>query len=84
MKIVRAGFLGAAVAASVLVFFAPPGGADSPTPCPDSFSPVPASSLLVPQGQQKDKNKNGVVCVKLGADGKFHGGPDDVVDDIVL
>jgi hypothetical protein len=82
MKIVRAGFLGAAVVVSVLVFFAPPVGADSPTPCPDSLLfPVPASSI--PQGQQKDHNGNGIVCAKY-QDGKFEGGPDDTTDDIVL
>jgi hypothetical protein len=82
MKIIRAGFLSAAVAASALVSFAPPSPATL-TPCPDGLTLVPSS--LVPQGQKKDKNNNGLVCAKLGADGEFHGGPDDnVVDDIVL
>jgi hypothetical protein len=80
MKIFRTSFGGAAVVASVLVFFAAPVGADSPTPCPDNLVPVPAS--LVPQGPQKDHNGNGVVCAKY-QDGKFVGGPDDTTDDIV-
>jgi hypothetical protein len=83
MKIVRAGFLGAAVVASALMFFAPPAGADSPTPCADSFLSLPVSASLVPQGEQKDHNGNGIVCAKY-QDGKFVGGPDDTTDDIVL
>ena len=81
MKI-KTGFLGA-VAASLLMFSAPPASAGSPVPCPDSLVPVPAGS--VPQGEQKDKNGNGLVCA-YRADSKSHGGPDDdsVVDDIVL
>jgi hypothetical protein len=52
--------------------------------CPDGMYPIPMSSLLVPSGQAKDKNGNGIVCVKY-KDGEFTGGPDDrVSDDIVL
>jgi hypothetical protein len=84
MGIAKAGLLGAAVAASVLVSLAPSASASTPIPCSDNMSLVPAST--VPQGQQKDKNKNGLVCAKLGTDGQFHGGPDDntIADDIVL
>lgn len=81
MKVFRAGLLSAAAAASALLPFAPPVAATL-TPCPDGLVLLPAST--VPQGQQKDKNVNGLVCAKLGEDGKYHGGPDDnVVDDIV-
>jgi hypothetical protein len=81
MKI-KTGFIGV-VAASLLMFSAPTASADSPTPCADSFLSVPMSTLLVPQGQQKDHNGNGIVCVKY-QDGKFVGGPDDTTDDIVI
>jgi hypothetical protein len=82
MKIIRAGFASAAAAASAFVLFTPPIAAE-PTPCPDGMVPMDAS--LVPRGDQKDKNNNGLVCIKY-EDSNVHGGPDDnnVVDDIVL
>jgi hypothetical protein len=56
--------------------------ADTPVTCPDDFIwPVPASQ--VPQGDKKDKNRNGIICAKY-QDGQFVGGPDDFVDDITL
>ena len=60
-----------------------PGYADPVGTCQDGFTPVPAP--LVVNGEAKDKNGNGVVCGKLGPDGKFHGGPDDsdLIDDIL-
>jgi hypothetical protein len=67
------------VAASVSLFVSPVTA--EPAPCPDSLAPLPAS--LVTEGDKKDKNNNGLVCAKLGDDGKFHGGPDDVTDDII-
>ena len=48
--------------------------------CPAQFLPFPA---IERQDERKDKNDNGIVCGKLGPDGKFHGGPDDVFDDTV-
>jgi hypothetical protein len=81
MKVVRAGFLVAAVATSALVLFTPPTIAQ-PTPCPDGSMPFPAE--LVPSGDKKDKNDNGLVCAKVVEEP--HGGPDDnsVVDDFIL
>jgi hypothetical protein len=81
MKMVRAGFLVADVATSALVLLTPPVIAQ-PAPCPDGSMPLPAS--LVPSGDKKDKNDNGLVCAKLLEEP--HGGPDDnsVVDDIIL
>jgi hypothetical protein len=59
--------------------------ADPSSTCPDQKYPIPMSSLLVPNGEVKDKNHNGIVCVKY-TDGGFKGGPDDrtVSDDILL
>jgi hypothetical protein len=57
--------------------------ADPTSPCPDQKYPIPMSSLLVPNGDVKDKNGNGIVCVKL-TDGGFKGGPDDRVTDDIL
>ncbi len=59
--------------------------ADPTSTCPDGMYPIPASSVLIPSGQVKDKNGNGIVCVKY-SDGGFKGGPDDrtVSDDILL
>jgi hypothetical protein len=81
MKMVRACFLVAAVATSGLVLFTPPTIAE-PTSCPDGSMPLPAS--LVPSGDKKDKNNNGLVCAKLLEEPQ--GGPDDnsVLDDIIL
>jgi hypothetical protein len=81
MKMVRAGFLVAAVAASALVLLTPSTSAQ-PTPCPDGSMLFPAS--VVPSGDKKDKNNNGFVCAKLLEEP--HGGPDDnsVLDDIIL
>ena len=66
MKIVRGALFGAAVTATALVSIASPSAA-TPIPCPDGMTSM--NVLLVPQGQQKDKNNNGLVCGKLGADG---------------
>jgi len=72
----------AAIALSTLTF-AGPASADPTSTCPDGHIPVPAA--LVENGARRDKNGNGIVCGKVAADGKFHGGPDDdVIDDILL
>jgi hypothetical protein len=42
--------------------------------CPDGF--VPVFAAVVPNGDKKDKNQNGLVCVKY-SDSKIIGGPDD-------
>ena len=70
-----------ALALSTLTF-AGPAAADPISTCPDGHILVP---VIVAGGQAKDKNGNGLVCGKLGPDGKFHGGPQDkLVDDILL
>jgi hypothetical protein len=69
-----------AVAASLAVF-AQPVAADPAGVCPDSLAQLPAS--VVVQGAQKDHNGNGIICAKY-ENGQFVGGPDDMVDDIVL
>ncbi len=61
--------------------FAQPVAADPAGVCPDSLAPLPAS--VVVQGAQKDHNGNGIICAKY-ENGQFVGGPDDMVDDIVL
>ena len=58
-----------------------PVAADQTAICPDQMVPVPA--VLVPKGDVRDRNENGIVCVKL-IDGKVHGGPDDQADDILV
>ncbi len=60
-----------------------PAHADPAGTCPDGFAPVLAAAVV--NGEAKDKNGNGVVCGKLGPDGKVHGGPDDsdLIDDIL-
>jgi hypothetical protein len=73
--------LGTATAAVSAVLLAPAGSAQ-PAPCPDNMLLVPSS--LVVNGDKKDKNQNGFVCAKFAPDGTFQGGPDDVLDDIVI
>jgi hypothetical protein len=80
MKGVIAGPVAAAL--SVCVLSAPPAAADPTSTCPDNMLMIPTS--LVVNGDTKDKNGNGFVCGKAGSDGQFHGGPDDVTDDIVI
>ena len=60
-----------------------PASADPPVPCPDSH--VQVERDLVPNGVQKDKNGNMLVCAKVQPDGVV-GGPDDndVTDDLIL
>jgi hypothetical protein len=59
-----------------------PAHADPAGVCPDNH--VILLAATVTNGEKKDKNGNGLVCGKAGADGEFHGGPDDnLVDDIV-
>jgi hypothetical protein len=70
---VKASMLLLAVLLTTLAF-APPVAADQVGVCPDGFVPIPAAT--VPNGAKKDKNANGVVCVKF-SDGKIVGGPDD-------
>jgi hypothetical protein len=69
------------VAASIVLFLAPPVGADLASTCPDQFVLLPAQS--VEQGEKKDKNGNGFVCGKL-EDGRIVGGPDEMIDDIII
>jgi hypothetical protein len=71
---VKAGILVLAVVLATLALDAPPVAADQVGICPDGFVPIPDAS--VPNGAKKDKNANGVVCVKF-SDGKIVGGPDD-------
>jgi hypothetical protein len=73
--------LGGAAVATALAMLAPPATADPAGVCPDELVPVPAT--LVVQGAQKDRNQNGFVCAKY-QDGRLVGGPDDVMDDVVL
>jgi hypothetical protein len=69
-----------AVAISVALSVALPGGvsADPTSTCPDDFLLVPA--FTVENGAAKDKNDNGWVCVKY-EDGGFKGGPNDMLTD---
>ncbi len=53
--------------------------ADPTSTCPDGHVLVPTQI-----GNGNDKNNNGLVCGKIGADGKVHGGPDDRTDDIIV
>jgi hypothetical protein len=68
-------------AATALAVLAPPAAADPAGVCPDSLVLLPAT--VVVQGDRKDHNQNGLVCAKV-EDGRLVGGPDDVLDDIVL
>jgi hypothetical protein len=77
----RVGIFAAIAVLASLAMLARPVAADPVGVCPDNLMPVPAS--LVVQGAQKDHNRNGWVCAKYH-DGQFVGGPDDMVDDIVL
>jgi hypothetical protein len=77
----RAGALAVVAVGASLALFAQPVAADPAGVCPDSLVPLPAS--VVVQGAQKDHNQNGLICAKY-QDGQFVGGPDDMVDDIVL
>jgi hypothetical protein len=70
----KLGVLAAAMAVTSLALRASPVAADQPVPCPDGFVQAPAAA--VPSGAQKDKNGNGLVCVKW-KDSKIVGGPDD-------
>ncbi len=76
-----------AVPAAVLIttLLLPVGVSGATYTCPDGMGPVPV--FLVPEGTKKDRNGNGIVCVKF-ADGGVKGGPDDkpsdVSDDIIL
>jgi hypothetical protein len=74
----KATIVAPAALVGALVLSAPPVAADQASPCPDGF--VPIASALVSNGDKKDKNGNGIVCVKL-SDGKIVGGPDD---DVIL
>lgn len=76
--------LAAVIAAgTVAAVFAPSVGAeDRPSQCPDQMVLFPAA--FVEQGEQKDRNANGLVCAKPAADGRFHGGPDDMIDDVII
>jgi hypothetical protein len=56
--------------------------ADATSTCPDGMAPF--TTILLPDGAKKDRNNNFIVCGKVGTDGKFHGGPDDMQDDIIL
>ncbi len=83
MKRTLVGVLTSAALALSTLAFAGPAAADPTSTCPDGHILVPV--IVVTDGQAKDKNGNGLVCGKLGPDGKFHGGPQDkVVDDILL
>lgn len=69
-------------AASISTTFALPGDhayADPTSVCPDGHILLPAEI-----GSGNDKNGNGLVCGKIGPDGKVHGGPDDRIDDIIV
>jgi hypothetical protein len=61
---------------AVGISVASPAAGDPTGPCPDGFFPVYAP------GDHHDKNGNAFVCRKL-QDGRFSGGPDDSIDDIV-
>jgi hypothetical protein len=50
---------------------------------PDHFLPVPVS-VVSPDDAKKDRNGNGIVCGKVGPDGRFHSGPDDTVQDDIV
>jgi hypothetical protein len=68
--------------ASISVTFLVPANhvyADPTSTCPDGHI-----LLLAEIGSGKDKNNNGLVCGKIGDDGKVHGGPDDRTDDIIV
>ena len=62
---------------------AAPVSADPMGFCPHSDQ-FPLPKQMVPSGDAKDKNNNGLVCEKFGPNG-FTGGPDDddVTDDII-
>jgi hypothetical protein len=77
----RAGTFAVMAVGASLALFAQPVAADPAGVCPDSLVLLPAS--VVVQGAQKDHNQNGLICAKY-QDGQFVGGPDDMVDDIVL
>jgi hypothetical protein len=71
---------GALCAGLFAVFGAQPASGD--VGCPNDMTPAPRE--FVQEGEKKDKNGNGVVCVKpvecaLAGDG-CHGGPDDDVE----
>jgi hypothetical protein len=53
--------------------------ADPTSTCPDGHMLLPTQI-----GNGNDKNNNGLVCGKIGDDGKVHGGPDDGTDDIIV
>lgn len=65
------------LASGVVLLLGPsrPAMADPYGVCPDGQYLFPAAS--VDKGQQTDKNGDGLICGKIGSDGKFHGGPDD-------
>ena len=69
-----------AVAAAGAGLSVPSVSADTTSTCPDGMAPFPV--VLLPDGAKKDRNQNFIVCGKVGSDGKFHGGPDDMQDDI--
>ena len=82
MKRTLLAVLAAAALALSTLTFAGPAAADPTSTCPDGHVLLPAALV---GGQAKDKNGNGLVCGKVGPDGKFHGGPQDkLVDDILL
>ena len=68
-----------AVAATGAALSTPTGLAQTRGVCPDHM--MPFLVIQVPDGEKKDRNGNGIVCGKVGSDGKFHGGPDDALDD---
>jgi hypothetical protein len=76
-----------AVAAAVLVatLALPVGASAAASICPDGMQPT--FVVFDPDYAKRDKNSNGIVCVK-NADGGGKGGPDDkaptVTDDVVL
>src|SRR3712207_6046928 len=74
------GVVAATVAASAAVTAPTPADASrNEFGCPDGMAPFPV--VLMQGGEHRDKNGNGIICAKPASDGRFHGGPDDTIDD---
>ena len=73
----------ALAAAMLAATFTMPGAvsADYLPTCPDQMVVIPAA--LVPEGDKKDHNRNGLICGKF-EDGRVIGGPDEMLDDLTI
>ena len=80
MRLTLACFSAACVAAVIFVFGAAP-ASGVVRGCPDGMTPAPV--IFVNNGEQKDKNMNGVICAKPApqcvVDGTCPGGPDEAL-----